>query len=248
MIRRYLLFLFKQFRSWPQQNYYLFFFSLGCQLMLWVTRPFTVTSTIVFIGTVIGVAGICAINAARSVSGWLGLIACLCTIYIDYVNFNYLNGIVHVIYIFIIYGPIIFSKYWNNNMETKIRKFSSRQWIISLILTFIVYIVAGFVVDKFTNDPRPWVDSITLAIGLTGAVICALRYSNQYFWWIASDIVTIILWYVSFREGGHATLAMFVNSMVYFVNDVLGFTVSPWFNNVAREKLGKLNIHIKKDN
>lgn len=36
---------------------------------------------------------------------------------------------------------------------------------------------------------------------------------------------------------GDATLAMAVNSLIYVVNDVLAFTVSPWFN-MGRKREG----------
>lgn len=47
----YFRFLAHQLKGWPQQNYYLFFFSLGCQIMTLVNSPITWLAVITFIGT-----------------------------------------------------------------------------------------------------------------------------------------------------------------------------------------------------
>ena len=36
-----------------------------------------------------------------------------------------------------------------------------------------------------------------------------------------------------------ATLAMAVNSSIYLINDVLAFTISPWYNERERQRLSK---------
>lgn len=38
-MKSYFQFLAHQLKGWPQQNYYLFFFSLGCQVMTLVNSP-----------------------------------------------------------------------------------------------------------------------------------------------------------------------------------------------------------------
>lgn len=44
----YFRFLAHQLKGWPQQNYYLFFFSLGCQIMTLVNSPITWLAVIHF--------------------------------------------------------------------------------------------------------------------------------------------------------------------------------------------------------
>ena len=69
-------------------------------------------------------------------------------------------------------------------------------------------------------------------------MICFLRFNNQFFWWLASGIAQLVLWFVSYRQGS-ATLAMAVNSSIYVINDILAFTVSPWYNQKERQRLIK---------
>lgn len=235
----YFKFLLHQLKGWPQQNYYLFFFSLGCQVMTLVNQPINLLTVITFIGTTLGVLCILSINAAKSVNGILGIISAICFIYVGYSAKNYLSIGEQIAYMITLDIPVLLSKEWNHNMAAKIRKFTGKTWGIAIISTIIVYFVSGYLIQRFTDDPRPWTDAIAFSISLSAGIISFLRYNNQYFWWLASGLAQMVLWYISFRHGS-ASLAMFVNSSVYLINDVLAFTVSPWYNKKERERMQRM--------
>nr|WP_054657461.1 nicotinamide riboside transporter PnuC [Apilactobacillus ozensis] len=240
----YFKFLGHQLKGWPQQNYYLFFFSLGCQIMTLVNAPITWLSFLTFVGTTLGVLCVLAINAAKSINGVLGILSGICFIIVGLSAKNYLSIGEQVAYILTLDIPVLLSANWNVNMVSKIRKFTAKTWVISLLSTLIVFIISGYLIGAFTDDPRPWVDAMSFSICFTAGIICFLRYNNQYFWWLASGIAQLILWYISFRQGS-ATLAMFINSCVYVANDVLAFTVSPWFNKKRKRAFNKRRNKIR---
>ncbi|MFB5405702.1 nicotinamide riboside transporter PnuC [Enterococcus avium] len=235
----YFKFLLHQLKGWPQQNYYLFFFSLGCQVMTLVNQPINLLTVITFIGTTLGVLCILSINAAKSVNGILGIISAICFIYVGYSAKNYLSIGEQIAYMITLDIPVLLSKEWNHNMAAKIRKFTGKTWGIAIISTIIVYFVSGYLIQRFTDDPRPWIDAIAFSISLSAGIISFLRYNNQYFWWLASGLAQMVLWFISFRHGS-ASLAMFVNSSIYLINDVLAFTVSPWYNKKERARMQRM--------
>ena len=235
----YFKFLLHQLKGWPQQNYYLFFFSLGCQVMTLVNQPINLLTVITFIGTTLGVLCILSINAAKSVNGILGIISAICFIYVGYSAKNYLSIGEQIAYMITLDILVLLSKEWNHNMAAKIRKFTGKTWGIAIISTIIVYFVSGYLIQRFTDDPRPWIDAIAFSISLSAGIISFLRYNNQYFWWLASGLAQMVLWFISFRHGS-ASLAMFVNSSVYLINDVLAFTVSPWYNKKERARMQRM--------
>jgi len=236
ILSNYFKFLAHQLKGWPQQNYYLFYFSLGCQVMTLVSAPITLLSILTFIGTTLGVLCVLAINAAKSVNGLLGVISAFCFIIVGFSAKNYLSIGEQLAYVGTLDIPVVLSASWIVNMVSKIRKFTGSTWVIAIVATIVVYGISGYLIGTFTDDPRPWVDAISFAICLTAGVICFLRYNNQYFWWIASGLAQMVLWFISFRQGS-ATLAMFINSSVYLINDILAFTVSPWYNKRERARL-----------
>lgn len=232
----YFKFLGHQLKGWPQQNYFLFFFSLGCQVMTLVGTKITPLTIITFVGTTLGVLCVLAINAAKSINGWLGVLSVICFIITGFAAKNYLSIGEQLAYMVTLDIPVIISANWNVNMASKIRKFTGKSWTVALVATALVYIISGYLIGSLTDDPRPWVDAISFAICLTAGVICFMRFNNQYIWWAASGIAQMVLWFISFRQGS-ATLAMFVNSAVYLANDVLAFTVSPWYNKKERARV-----------
>ena len=122
----YFKFLLHQLKGWPQQNYYLFFFSLGCQVMTLVNQPITFLTVITFIGTTLGGLCILSINAAKSVNGILGIISAICFIYVGYSAKNYLSIGEQIAYMITLDIPVLLSKEWNHNMASKIRKFTGK--------------------------------------------------------------------------------------------------------------------------
>ena len=238
MFNNYLKFLGHQLQGWPQQNYYLFFFSLGCQVMTLVSSPITWVTVITFIGTTLGVLCVLAINAAKSVNGWLGILSAICFIIAGLNAKNYLSIGEQLAYVITLDVPVLLSANWNVNMASKIRHFTARSWVVAIDATNLVYLVSGYLIGHLTDDPRPWIDAISFSISLTAGVICFLRFNNQFFWWLASGIAQLVLWFVSYRQGS-ATLAMAVNSSIYVINDILAFTVSPWYNKKERQRLIK---------
>ena len=77
--------------------------------------------------------------------------------------------------------PVLLSKEWNHNMASKIRKFTGKTWFVAIISTIVVYFVSGFLIQRFTDDPRPWIDAIAFSISLSAGIISFLRYNNNTF-------------------------------------------------------------------
>jgi len=185
----------------------------------------------------LGVLCILSINAAKSVNGWLGLLSAICFIYVGWHAKNYLSILEQISYVVTLDLPVIFAvKTWNNETVHKLRKFGNKEWVIALVSTLLVYLLSGWAIGAFTNDPRPWFDAFAFAVSLTAGVMCFLRYNNNFIWWLVSGIAQLILWAVTFSQGD-ATIAMAVNASIYVINDILAFTVSPWFNH-GRKRLG----------
>ena len=237
----YFIWLFRQLKGWPVQNYCLWFFAFGLQLALLMEGKVTTVTVITFIGTLLGTLCVLAINATKAINGWLGLISAACFIYAGLAAKNYLSIFEQIAYIATLDLPVIFAvKTWNDDTKNHLRKFGSKEWTIAIIGTILVYLISGYLIGHLTDDPRPWIDAISFSISLTAGIMCFMRYNNQYFWWLASGIFQLILWAVTFAQGD-ATLAMAVNSSIYVINDILAFTVSPWFNH-GRKKQGLTEI------
>ncbi|MFD1399041.1 nicotinamide riboside transporter PnuC [Lacticaseibacillus suilingensis] len=229
--------LIHQLKGWPQQNYYLFWFALGCQLMTLVNAPITPVAVITFIGTTLGVLCVLAINATKAVNGWLGLVSAACFIFVGFTAKNYLSIFEQIAYVLTLDLPVLISvRSWNDDTKNHLKAFRLKEWVIAIAATLVVWALSAVLIGRFTNDPRPIYDGMAFSISLTGGIICFLRYNSQYFWWLFSGIAQLILWAITFAQGD-ASLGMAINASIYVINDLLAFTISPWFNR-GRRKLG----------
>lgn len=229
--------LIHQLKGWPQQNYYLFWFALGCQLMTLVNAPITPVAVITFIGTTLGVLCVLAINATKAVNGWLGLVSAACFIFVGFTAKNYLSIFEQIAYVLTLDLPVLISvRSWNDDTKNHLKAFRLKEWAIAITATLVVWALSATLIGHFTNDPRPIYDGMAFSISLTGGIICFLRYNSQYFWWLFSGIAQLILWAITFAQGD-ASLGMAINASIYVINDLLAFTISPWFNR-GRRKLG----------
>ena len=229
----YFKFISKQLGHMQLSSYCLWSFSLGVQLMILLSAPITPLSVISFIGTSLGVLCVIAISAARSVNGWLGIISAICFIIIGFSAKNYLSIGEQLAYIATLDIPVLISTDWNQGVTSKMRNFNAKSWTIAIGFTVAVWLISSISVARLTNDPRPFIDGLSFAVCLTGGLVCTLRYNNQYFWWTFGGLMQIILWFVTLKQGG-ASPAMLVNSLIYFANDILAFTVSPWYSKKQR--------------
>ena len=140
----YFVWLFKQLKGWPIQNYCLWFFAFGFQLALLVQEKITSVTLITFIGTLLGTLCVLAINATKAINGWLGLVSAACFIYAGWSAKNYLSIFEQLAYIATLDLPVIFAvKTWNEDTKNHLRKFAAKEWVIAIVGTLLVYLVSG---------------------------------------------------------------------------------------------------------
>lgn len=221
--------IIQQIKNWPNVNYYLFFFSLGVQTIILIKNKLTFVNFITFIGINAGVLCLGALNAARQISGWFGIVSCLCFIITSWIANDFLNLITYIIYIGILYIPIVVSKNWKpDKIENNIKHLNKKQLFETTIGTIFIFISTGYLIKIMNIEIHPWSDALTLALGISGSIICYFQYSEQFFLWILCDFANIILWFLSFKSG-KATISMAINNFIYIINDLLAFKFSPWF-------------------
>jgi nicotinamide mononucleotide transporter len=79
--------------------------------------------------------------------------------------------------------------------ETFIRHFPRRLVLPWLLIIAVVWATIYWLLVTFTNSTVPLADSFTTALSIIGIWALAHKYLEQWFIWIAVDIVTSILYF-----------------------------------------------------
>ncbi|WP_414042651.1 nicotinamide riboside transporter PnuC [Macrococcus animalis] len=103
---------------------------------------------------------------------------------------------------------------------------NKKQWLFTIISTITGYTVITSVL-LFIHAKQPFVDSINVSLNLVGQILMTLRFKEQWFFWIAVNIVSIILWIRSmFVEGGKIDdegISMAVMWLAALINCGIGY-------------------------
>lgn len=84
----------------------------------------------------------------------------------------------------------------NYNKEEKeviARKLSKQDWLLCCSI-FIVSTILLYIILLKTNDPNPFLDSISTVPAFIAQFMLMFRYREQWIMWLIVDIATLILW------------------------------------------------------
>lgn len=237
-VGNYSKFLWSQMKGWTFQSYALMFFAFGVQIGLFVVAP-EGWSFVSMLATCISVACVLAISNARSINGLFGLVSAILLSVVGFHSHNYATIAMQMSYVMFLDIPVLVDPKWNVDLEKHIRRFKPATWVMAILLNAGMALLSWFLLTYFTNDPRPITDAISFAIGFTGSILCYLRYSEQYIWWIAGGIFSVVLWAITAAQGD-SNLALFMNYFIFLMNDLLGLgwlgVKSPWWDKKHNKK------------
>ena len=83
--------------------------------------------------------------------------------------------------------------YNKEEKEVEAEKLSKIGWIIYCSITIIGTILL-YIILLYTNDPKPFLDSISTVPAFIAQFLLMFRYREQWIMWLVVDITTLILW------------------------------------------------------
>jgi len=223
------------FTGWSKPSYVLAVIGVLFQLIIGLGAGITSLGVIATLSGIIGFLCTVTITNGKSINGLLGALSALGYIFIAFKTGNYSDSIMQIVYFLILDIPIMFSLQWG---EFKSRKATGKNYALFTVI-FVVFLFLLFHLDVFLGSPRPLIDALAAAIGLTGAVLCLYRFSDQYYFWLAQGLMSVTLWGIT-AASGHPVWVLLFTYVLYLLNDLVAFLFSPWFGkgkNKAVEKL-----------
>ena len=131
------------------------------------------------------------------------------------------------------YGFYVWSRHMNPETKEVEKKMMSRKARAAMLVAVAAAVVAyGFVLQKL-GGALPYVDALSTVVSVVAMIISIKMYAEQWVLWIIVDIVTVVMWAVTFANGSEsiATLLMWI---VYLGNAVIMYF--KWMREAARKK------------
>ncbi len=151
-----------------------------------------------------------------------GMVNVLCYIYIAWRASFYGEVMLNTLY----YVPMNVVGWiaWSKNMdestgEVKKEKMPVKWSLIMYGATAAGIAVYGYIL-KCMGGNLPYIDSMSTIVAIVAQILSVKRLKEQWILWIVVNIVSVIMWGISFAKGGDniATLAMW---SVYLINAII---------------------------
>ncbi len=182
------------------------------------------TSWLEFIAVIAGIASVFFSRAANILVYPVGLINTTIFIYLSIKGHLYGEASVNFYYtIMSIYGWILWLKKDERQEKILHISFSSKNQLWQQAFFFTAFYIAIFsaliwLKKEFAPEAIPWADAFASATAFTGMWLMAKKKVESWYWWIATNIASIPLYFV---KGYVFTSVQFLVLLVLAVSGLL---------------------------
>lgn len=190
------------------------------------------------VGSIAGISGVLCVVLVAKGSIWnylFGLINVSMYAYISYKASLYGDAALNALY----YLPMQFIGWWQwrkrgaglskTEAEGKVglvqaRRFDWKQRFAGAAFCAAAVIICGFVL-KYFGDPQPFKDSTTTVLSIVAQALMALAFMEQWFLWIITNVVSVIMWAICGARGEAHAGVMVIMWSFYLLNSINGLRV-----------------------
>lgn len=191
------------------------------------------------LGTVallMGVTGT-VLSAKRSIWNFLfGAVNVTLYAIIAYKTSNYGQAALNALY----YLPMQFVGWWmwshrkEEGEKSKVQSRSMRplQILVSVLCTVVGTLLLGYLLSRFTDAAQPLKDGFVTTVFIVGQILMTLTFWQQWFFWLAGNLLNVVLWAVVMAEGEMLGGLMLIKYSMYTINSINGILV--WRKSAKR--------------
>lgn len=184
------------------------------------------------LGTVallMGVTGT-VLSAKRSIWNFLfGAVNVTLYAIIAYKTSNYGQAALNALY----YLPMQFVGWWmwshrkEEGEKSKVQSRSMRpvQILVSVLCTAAGTLLLGYLLSRYTDATQPLKDGFVTTVFIVGQILMTLTFWQQWFFWLAGNLLNVVLWAVVMAEGEMLGGLMLIKYSMYTINSINGIII-----------------------
>lgn len=159
-----------------------------------------------------------------------GIISVLIYVYLCFTTRLYADMSINAYYfIMSVYGWYYWSRKDQTDHQTPITRNTRREWIWSISILVISFVILSQLLIHFTDSDVPIIDALTTAIFFVGMQLMAKKKIENWLAWIIGDFISIPLYYY---KGLVLTSFQF---LVFFIIAILGYI--SWKKTLEQSKI-----------
>lgn len=196
------------------------------------------SGTVDVVGSIAGIAGVLCVVLVAKGSIWnylFGIINVSLYAFISYKASLFGDAALNALY----YVPMQFIGFWQwrkrgamineaeadgRGVQVNARRFNARQRLWLALGCSLAVIAGGFILQYF-GDPQPFKDSTTTVLSIVAQALMALAFMEQWFLWIITNIVSVVMWGVCMARGEAHAAVMVIMWGFYLLNSLNGLRV-----------------------
>ena len=126
----------------------------------------------------------------------VGLVSVGIYVYLSFVYGIYADMGINIYYVIMsIYGWYRWLQPSAGSPVKEITRNSKKGWMISLCLLFLSWVLLFILLQRFTDSTIPFWDSLTTSLAIVGMWLMAEKKVEHWLFWIATDLLSIPLYY-----------------------------------------------------
>lgn len=115
---------------------------------------------------------------------------------------------------------------WRNKIADKVvtvRQQTKNQFLLSVSGAIVATGIYGYILSLIPSQNSPYLDSMSTVLSVIAMVLMAMRYYEQWGYWIVINVVSIIMWSMRLGSGVEGAVPMISMWSAYLVNAVYGY-------------------------
>ena len=146
-----------------------------------------------------GMLGICSVvlgaqgNILTFVFGFAQVVSYT---YLCVVDRFYAEIAINIYYFFtMIYGVYCWRRRLSGkSLQVQTRSLSRGVFLLLSIVTILLSILSGWLLQRYTDDPQPYLDAFTTMPAIVAQILMVMTYREQWYLWLVVDILALVMW------------------------------------------------------
>lgn len=124
-------------------------------------------------------------------------------------------------------GYLAWSRRKDANEKSKVKTRSMRPLhiVLALLGTIVGTMVLSYVLGNYTDAAQPLKDGFVTTVFIVGQILMTLAFWEQWFFWLAGNILNVVLWAVVMAEGEMVGGLMLIKYAMYTINSINGIII-----------------------